>query len=221
MDRLGQLVRGVHGGVAGAVIAMAGGQAERRGRPLAGRRRHLDPQDRSLRRAKRQVKRPGDRDPGHRLAVQPGGRLADALEDPSAVRPHQPGVLAGDGRVAHRDVVVGRAADPDRLSGLENIGPAVNEETQLAARGGDLGRMGGAAGRQYSQSAGAAGQDGSGCQPGGGRHPAGTAGHPGGALNVHAASSAPAAGGVESGYVIARPACPHAVAFPKSIANGR
>ena len=49
----------------------------------------------------------------------------------------------------------------------------------------------------------------------------GIAGHPGGGLNAHAAPSASAACGVESGYVIARPACPHAMAFPKSIANGR
>jgi hypothetical protein len=37
-------------------------------------------------------------------------------------------VLAGDGRVAHGDVVVGRAADPDQLSWLENVGLAVDED---------------------------------------------------------------------------------------------
>jgi hypothetical protein len=43
-------------------------------------------------------------------------------------------VLAGDGRLAHQDIVIGRAADPDQVSGLENIGLAVNLEMKLAGR---------------------------------------------------------------------------------------
>jgi hypothetical protein len=43
-------------------------------------------------------------------------------------------MLAGDGRLAHQDIVIGRAADPDQFSGRENIGLPVDLEMKLAGR---------------------------------------------------------------------------------------
>ncbi len=50
--------------------------------------------------------------------------------------PTQSSVLAGDSWITHSHLVIGSAADPDRLSGLKNIGPAVNGEMKLVGRHG-------------------------------------------------------------------------------------
>ena len=145
VDRLGHLALDVQGGVgvgvAVAVIPLVGRPRGSWEGPAGAAAAHEPGADRtSMRRTgpcadpSARLHRLGDREPGDRLTVQQRGRLADALVDPAAVRPDHPGMLAGDGRLGHQDIVVGRAADPDQLSGLENVGLAVNLEMELAGR---------------------------------------------------------------------------------------
>ena len=145
VDCLGHLALDGQGsvgvGVAVAVIALVrrprglvGGPGGRGGGPRAGRRPDLDAEHRSLRGPERQVYWLGYRESCDRLTVQQRGRLADALIDPATVGPEHPSMLTRDGRLPHQHIVIGRTADPDQLSGLENTGLAVNLEMKLASR---------------------------------------------------------------------------------------